>query len=1150
MNSLIFESQNKSTKSFSDDTFPENDDDNSNKTFYINSSDFKKGKPLYEWSQKSTNYKKIIEKKDFPLNNRDIIFVNIDQSNSTIKAEGRGSDMEFFIQKLKFLFAKSTINSLKDFKKIALQFIDRFMSKKIEVFNLIQENENVWNTQKEAFLIKSSQITKPQVSCGELKPFFNLLENSNSKGVSLLEQNNDLLMVTNMLAKEYQTSYEKSNYQQKLINFINLLKKEDEIIGKFAGKLEKEDDNMQNIRKNIVDILIYFKRELKEISQDLEIKIENRKKFFMVIKDSYDQLVNLIEKYGKKLVFLENCFKNAESQANLIFLPFNVKLKENQDLIMDSHNQLKKLEEKTSKLKKKIKNLRFFSVFFQNLKLNLREEMKLSLEQLETGIACVHSQVKLIFEFPRYENLVKGLNNSLFQQRERKIELTSSKTIDFYKKMNELQLFYCLLESQPNPLLRIGSFCDYLQSSILILNKNFIGMKNQLKVLQMDELQKIGSLRKEAEQLSLQVQSQIEKNLLGSDQKLILKKNLKSLLGKFETLAKWPGITEYILENIFTLKSQLEKDLENLNCFDELSQSVSLQISFSALKPLLNSLKLSTKINLLKPFLKKLEHYCNTLSQIPTIHRTIKELLARITEILPCLRFFHSTFEEYNEKFTTFSSDYETLKEEIWGLKEQFLAKIVSLTLKKDDKAFFINCGEEFLVSLKKHYESLTPENIIYLHNESKHILLEIESRINFFYCNKENLQNMAISFNRQEKLKNTMIHYFRILDKLKLTTSTRTLSQEKLEFNETEEILQKCKENVEHLLKISSICNIILEKGFAPNSKSMKVRERFHLLKEFLKDVKEGKRDVMDNMNHVHDEQINSLFISLLDDIIKLETYIEKLLPDIDKFLYFKEFFGEAKTTFTRDKSFLLNLRNFLNFYKDLNHNPNTHKVQLFHEVSSINSLIQETYTLWYEGMMQFFYKFDRKWLEKLYICLNILNKNPLDQLILETNRFVKDFTEKKLIVELKNSELNGVNLNSLGLFVKERVSYFNEKYHNLQLSVFSLENLNKMDNVNNIFFADLELIKEEFKATPSFYLWSKSFEIVCKVLEAGERVLQNPEKKTYIIWKRAIAKLYLFNLEKYSESEEIDEIQKNFLKLAIDLIYNFFFVIKNKIL
>lgn len=1107
-------------------------DDEKSSSICVKVSDFKKGKPIYEWqSLNGGNFHQQKRKPEIPDQN----IIILDKNNEFLF----NCKETYFQDGSKFKFWNCNFIE-ENFKKKALLLLDSIMNEKLEIHQKVQENEMFWNSQQKKFLVNNSNLKEFHVLSLETNEIISSLEELLKKDLLLIQRLEKILSLISSYIEGQDLKNEiKSDFEGRLMHLLKLLKNETNIIS---------IEEMKNIQTNLLQILFFLRTDSRKFIKNLQKDFEKKKQFFIIVKESYQELILLSESYQQQIKIFKNLLNSSENEANLIFLPFNKRYPENQQLVTNSQKTLKKLDSKMEKFKNEFRNIKNYSSFFQVLKVNIKQEIKNEFKKLEEQICCVQDQIKLIFEFSRYENYIKALENFLNKEEMRNTYFTSNLSIDFYRRLNDLYLFLRVIQNQPKPLKIITIFQDFLTTNLFILKQKYQRIKNQLKESQIEEFQKIGSLKKEAENLAFQVQNHVEKNTLSKEERTLLKKNIKKLLQNIEILSKWPEINEFSLDHLLILKSELEKDFEVLVCFEEMSQTVSLQISFSSLKPLLNSLKISAKINLLKPFLKKLQLYHDTLSQIPIIYKPIKDLLARIVEILPCLLYFEKTFQEYNDKFITFSSDYEALKEEIWVLKETFLKKIHSLSTKKEDKEFFISCGEEFIISLKKHYESLTPENLTFLNNVGKHILFEMQSRINFFYTNKENLQNMAISYNRQKHLKDTLSHYFRIIDKLKLTYSTKSLDERRFEIAETEEILHRCKEIVENLLKISLFTSKILEKGLEPNKKVMKSKERFVCLKDFLKNMKEGKKILVSDINNISDDQIKSLFINLSDDIMKIEKYIEKIIPDIDKFIYYDDFFGNSKATNIRDQSFLLNLKGFLNFYKEVNNNPNTRKGILFQDFSSVNDLIQETYSLWYEGIMNFFLKFDIEWLEKLYICINILNKNPLKTLISETNDFMQKFIVKK---EITDASSDAKDLITLGLFLKERILYFNEKFYNLQLSIFSLERLNNMNVVNNIFFADLELLKEEFKSTPDFYSWSDCFEITSKVLEAGERVYDIPHKKTFIIWKRAIAKLHLRKLKEYAaDSSKLEEMQKIFLNLTIDMIQKYFFSLKKTIL
>ena len=400
----------------------------------------------------------------------------------------------------------------------------------------------------------------------------------------------------------------------------------------------------------------------------------------------------------------------------------------------------------------------------------------------------------------------------------------------------------------------------------------------------------------------------------------------------------------------------------------------------------------------------------------------------------------------------------------------------------------------------------------------------------------------MAISYNRQMKLKDNIALFFRIINKLKLTYSSKTLQDKSPLFMETEEILHKCETLVESLLKISIITKTIIE-AFELNRKNLDPKERFQRFKTFLHELREGKIGLLEEKPLIYDEQISSLYIYLLDDIGKMQRFLEKLVPDIEKYLYFKHFFRGNRKTSIKDQGFLLNLKGFLTFNREINNNPITHKMKLFQEISSITEIIQETYYFWYDEIMAFFMDFDIDWLYNLYIILNILNKNPLRALIQETQAFVVNFLKRKEASTAKEKL-------ELGLFFQENLLTFHVKYRNLQLSIFSLETLYKMEVLNNIFFEDLKLIREEFQETENFSGWAEGFAMVYKVIEAGEKVIFNNEKPSYIIWKRGLAKLSLLRLEEYLETTRMEDIQEKFIKGSIEIIKGYFFSVKKNIL
>jgi len=840
------------------------------------------------------------------------LFTNI---NKELQSEGKTLSLSLFPQILKDFFNKQSLFG-ENLKKLGIFWIENLMIKRLELKQSFEGIWYSWDNNKKNFLSKMG-IGENEVVTEEFKGIIQTFETLLNQEVRTAEMIIGLSLISKEFAENIQrNSLEKSNEKN---DFITILVKLLEIL-KTNDDIFYEKNSINNaffIRKKAEEMLCYFAKDLEEFNENFK-EITNKHKSLC-----YHELLNLLEILPKKLKILKSLLKSLETQCNLILLPYKKAFTANESIVIFSDKSMKTLENKILKFEARIKSIKVHSSFFNPLKHKLKTQLISSKKTLEIETFRISSQIKLIYDFPRIETDLEALKAIFSNEiQQEKNTFTKEFRVEFLTKTSKIRLFLELLKFQPKPLKIIVSFTNFLETHMLILSQNYKGINDHLKERQREELQKIDSLRKEAEFLSQTVQSYLEKNLLTSEEKNALKGNLRALISKFDTLSKWPEITDYSLGQISSLKTQLEKDSLNITYFEETLNIVGFQIAFSALKPLLNSLKLSSKINLLKPFLKKLEIYHSLLSQIPSIYRPVKEIILRIAAILPCLSHFQKVYEEFVEKFVTFSKDYEELKEEILSFREIFLSKLASLSVNKEDQTFFLSCGEEFLISLKKHYESLTPQNINYVNNESKHMLLEIKSRINFFYCSKENLHNMANSTNRQLRLKSTIVLFQRILGKLKLTYDNKTLEEKNTIFLESEEILFKCQKLVESLLKISEIAGNIIEKGIDQKKKNLVVKERFKCLKEFLKDLKEGKKTLVLESKSITDGQIESIYISLLDDMAKLEEFLEKLVPDIERFFYFKEFFEKNKAIFVRDQNFLWILKGFLKFQKDVNNN------------------------------------------------------------------------------------------------------------------------------------------------------------------------------------------------------------------------------------
>lgn len=123
------------------------------------------------------------------------------------------------------------------------------------------------------------------------------------------------------------------------------------------------------------------------------------------------------------------------------------------------------------------------------------------------------------------------------------------------------------------------------------------------------------------------------------------------------------------------------------------------------------------------------ESYLNSFANFPKLMRYVKQILAKISAILPCLIVFQQTYEHFFAKFSNISDQYHNLKADL-NTYGELLTQQINVSLDnsaREERVFFIQCGEFFMVAVKQYFQNVIPESLDHIINETNHLQREIE---------------------------------------------------------------------------------------------------------------------------------------------------------------------------------------------------------------------------------------------------------------------------------------------------------------------------------------------------------------------------------------------------------------------------------------
>ena len=429
----------------------------------------------------------------------------------------------------------------------------------------------------------------------------------------------------------------------------------------------------------------YQKNTLKEI-QHLNKTIDILKKDKKEYIDLYNQAINslenteyeqkeIIEKYDKKIIDMQNDINYARNQLEIKGQEFNEEImsknehlsniiRENKSLKSSLDYALKSFEEKNLKLNKKIK------------KIEKLRKIVVDLDQEKLDISNKLSRHKLKYkgikeEFEKKCNSIEQINQNFFvslQQQldsfeerrshlEKSIMNTVNKAINFKELMNQLKLelnyvqkivleeikeFSTILaDSSRNILEQISNFShqDYQSNSELIILTIYIN-KNSSDLIEKCAYNEVCSfLLKNIQELSiLEPESSIE-NLDTITEEQVLSKTVH-FFEKYKELKKKFEIQQtemdHLIENLKIKENQL---LTEINSRDEIIKETQNEYS-----------------NLRVSLFTQSKAYNESIQKISSLHQDLHSSAKKITAL-------EKIIKEYNEKPLVIEEKQKSLKE-------------------------------------------------------------------------------------------------------------------------------------------------------------------------------------------------------------------------------------------------------------------------------------------------------------------------------------------------------------------------------------------------------------------------------------------------------------------------------------------------------
>ena len=853
----------------------------------------------------------------------------------------------------------------------------------------------------------------------------------------------------------------------------------------FLNFIEFFNDDVKNRHQNdlkylLLDLINY----LKKISKLINTQVEKDKVFHRQLNENCLLLSELTTIYTKKvqnLVILRKC---TSDKISSIVLPFYENLERNLNIINESERNFTKILIKIKKIRHKIRFIRdsFTNNFFLSLRekhaLNLITELsKLRLETLKDL-----ELIPYFKEFPNYELEILNMQANTqqyqedFQSNEEK-DLIRDKVIWLAGKLHNLRVFFKELQDidHNNAILKILE-----QSLETQLNSTYKLYDFLLKILNSahsNELQKIKLLEQEVKKtleiLSIYYETLTLPSDFSIEDKLLEMKVLKQDIDNLSLLFDLPDIYSDICMN---LNSQLEREIEKLSIFEDIREKGKEKLENNRIRNVILSLQYEKKSTDLEVLLQDLEKYASINKYISRINITVKIILERIEQIIDVLKVFDNVYTMFLTNFVNFSENYEQIKKLVGSYHEVLLSRLgnsLGNNKNREDRELFRQCAEFFYINTKNYFQTLIPENVDHIYNQTTHLLREIRGKIDNFYENRENLRVMAVGYTRQINIITSIDQYLKILEKL------RDLKDENpVKVNNTFDSLKKLKGIVELMLKPCQVAYLFEE--FLDDlikNKTLTVDQRIQKLKDMLKNLDEKLRNLVNEERKIHNEEkISSIFVYVKDDIKKVNEYITRLLPDIDEYAYFYNLNQGGKLKIILQDEFIAILNKMLTFKIKIDNFHDAIQPLQFNDRNKINDFIQEYYYHWYGHIHSFLNLFDFDSLAQIINCYNFANPRSV-QKVIEEYMNILEKVEKRY---LHNKNL----MISESKEVRHMVGGIKNTIEKIDLSIFTLSNLvinaaqykrlNKIqgikefcDNLNNKFQINAwkELVNSTYK-------------------------------------------------------------------------------------
>ena len=131
--------------------------------------------------------------------------------------------------------------------------------------------------------------------------------------------------------------------------------------------------------------------------------------------------------------------------------------------------------------------------------------------------------------------------------------------------------------------------------------------------------------------------------------------------------------------------------------------------------------------------IKQFENYDQIFKNIPKLSSSVNKHLEKMNEILPCLKIFLKGYDYFFSQFRIIQENFDQTKLDIFKFVEQFFNELNEFldTAPRELKVFFLQNGDFFIISVKQHLQSVIPENLHHISNETNHLMREVDGKHN-----------------------------------------------------------------------------------------------------------------------------------------------------------------------------------------------------------------------------------------------------------------------------------------------------------------------------------------------------------------------------------------------------------------------------------